>query len=51
MVHHIYIYTNQNSSFVVQDCDRLEGNHHTPYSHVPLVVLFRKKEGIAGGSL
>jgi hypothetical protein len=29
MVHRIYICTNLNSPFVVQDCDRLEGNHHT----------------------
>jgi hypothetical protein len=29
MVHHIYICTNLNSPFVVQDCDRLEGNHYT----------------------
>jgi hypothetical protein len=29
MVHRIYVCTNLNSPFVVQDCDRLEGNHHT----------------------
>jgi hypothetical protein len=29
MVHRIYICTNLHSPFVVQDCDRLEGNHHT----------------------
>jgi hypothetical protein len=29
LVHHIYICTNLNSPFVVQDCDRLEGNHRT----------------------
>jgi hypothetical protein len=29
MVHRIYIYTNLNSSFVAQDCDELEGKHHT----------------------
>jgi hypothetical protein len=29
MVHRIYICTNLNSPFVVQDCDRSEGNHHT----------------------
>jgi hypothetical protein len=29
MVHRIYICTNLNSPFLVQDCDRLEGNHHT----------------------
>jgi hypothetical protein len=29
MVHRIYICTNLNSPFVVQDCDRLKGNHHT----------------------
>jgi hypothetical protein len=29
MVHRIYICTNLNSPFAVQDCDRLEGNHHT----------------------
>jgi hypothetical protein len=29
MVHRIYICTNLTSPFVVQDCDRLEGNHHT----------------------
>jgi hypothetical protein len=29
MVHRNYICTNLNSLFVVQDCDRLEGHHHT----------------------
>jgi hypothetical protein len=29
MVHRIYICTNLNSPFVVHDCDRLEGDHHT----------------------
>jgi hypothetical protein len=29
MVHRIYICTNLNAPFVVQDCDRLEGNHYT----------------------
>jgi hypothetical protein len=29
MVHRIYICTNLNSPFVVQVCDRLEGNHYT----------------------
>jgi hypothetical protein len=29
MVYRVYICTNLNSPFVVNDCDRLEGNHHT----------------------
>jgi hypothetical protein len=29
MVHRVYICTHMSSPFVVQDCDRLEGNHHT----------------------
>jgi hypothetical protein len=29
MVHRVYICTNLNSPFVVQDCDRFEGNYHT----------------------
>jgi hypothetical protein len=29
MVHRVYICTNLNSPFVVQDCDQLEGNHDT----------------------
>jgi hypothetical protein len=29
IIHHVYICSNMNSPFVVYDCDRLEGNHHT----------------------
>jgi hypothetical protein len=29
MVHRVYICTNLSSPFVLQDCDRLESNHHT----------------------
>jgi hypothetical protein len=29
IIHRVYICSNMNSPFVVQDCDRLEGNHHT----------------------
>jgi hypothetical protein len=29
LIHRVYICTNLNSPFVVQDCARLEGNHHT----------------------
>ena len=29
MIHRVYICTNRNSPFVVQNCDRLEGNHYT----------------------
>jgi uncharacterized membrane protein len=49
MVHHIYICTNLNSPFVVQDCDRLEGNHRTttfPCSSRSFERLISKKGSI-----
>jgi DNA-directed RNA polymerase subunit RPC12/RpoP len=51
MVHRVYICTNLNSPFVVQDCDQLEGNHDTNIFTCSSRVLFRMKGSIAGVSL
>jgi hypothetical protein len=37
IVHRVYICSNTNSPFVVQDCDRLEGNRHI-YNHFPMFL-------------